>query len=80
VQRASVSVPSNIGEGYDRLTNNEFIRFLRIAKGSCGESRTQLIIAEKVGLIENGKELIEQTIQELKMIQKMITYRDSLRK
>lgn len=80
VQRSSVSIASNIAEGFDRLTNNEFIRFLRIAKGSCGELRTQLIIAERVGLIQNEEKLIEQTIQESKMIQKMISYRESLKK
>ncbi|MFA6400216.1 MAG: four helix bundle protein [Salinivirgaceae bacterium] len=79
IQRSSVSIPSNIAEGFDRNSNNEFIRFLNISKGSCGELRTQLIIAERVGLIENAGDLIEQTRKESKMIQKMITYRESLR-
>lgn len=80
VQRASVSVPSNIAEGFDRNSNNEFIRFLKIAKGSCGELRTQFIIAERVGLLENANKIIEETRKESKKIQKMITYRESLRK
>ena len=43
--RASVSVPSNIAEGFERHSNKDFIRFLRIAKGSSGELRTQIHIA-----------------------------------
>ena len=40
LRRASVSIASNITEGFERNNNNEFIYFLRIAKGSCGELRT----------------------------------------
>lgn len=51
IQRASVSVPSNIAEGYERQSNQEFIHFLYIAKGSCGEVRTQLFIGYEIGYI-----------------------------
>ena len=45
IRRASVSIPSNISEGYERDSKNQFLYFLSIAKGSCGEVRTQLRIA-----------------------------------
>ncbi len=51
IQRATVSVMSNIAEGYERGTKEEFIQFLYIARGSCGEVRTQLYVAYDQGYI-----------------------------
>jgi four helix bundle protein len=45
LRRASVSIVSNIAEGYESQTENVFIRHLGIAKGSCGEVRSQLYVA-----------------------------------
>ena len=55
IQRAAVSIASNIAEGYERNTNKEYIQFLHIAKGSCGELRTQLYIAGELGIIPKEK-------------------------
>ena len=58
IRRASVSVMSNISEGFERGGNQEFQQFLYVAKGSCGEIRCQLYIAlDQNYIIE--KEMIE---------------------
>lgn len=51
IQRASVSVMSNIAEGFERGTRNEFLNYLFIAKGSAGEVRAQLYAALDIGYI-----------------------------
>jgi four helix bundle protein len=52
IKRCSISVPSNIAEGWGRDTNKNFINFLNIAKGSLYELETQLIIAADLKYIE----------------------------
>jgi len=52
IRRATVSISSNIVEGFEKNNNNEFIRYLKIAKGSLGEIRNQLYIAKSVKYIK----------------------------
>ena len=52
IQRASVSITSNIAEGFERRSPAEFARFLLIARGSAGEVRSQLYAALDLGYID----------------------------
>lgn len=52
IQRAAVSVMSNIAEGYERGNPTEFHRFLVIAKASCAELRSQLYVALDTGYLD----------------------------
>lgn len=54
IKRSTVSVPSNIAEGYGRNYTNDYIRFLQIARGSLFECQTQLEIAVNLGFINNN--------------------------
>ena len=71
LKRASVSIPSNIAEGYGRNTEKSFSHFLDISRGSLFEVETQLIIANELGFITNQtlyNEILGQIEEESKMI------------
>jgi four helix bundle protein len=70
IQRSSLSIMNNIAEGYERNTNKEFKNFLYIAKGSAGEVRSMLILAQSLRYIENEKykELYSLSIQISKLL------------
>lgn len=78
MQRSAISIPSNIAEGAERDSEGDFIRFLRISKGSCGELRTQLYISERVhealGIepFANSGEMIRETREISAMLQGLI--------
>ena len=73
--RAAVSVPSNIAEGFERGSTQEFIRFLFIAKGSAGEIRTLIYLAVDLCYLSNekGAVLIKECKHISSMIQNLIT-------
>jgi four helix bundle protein len=57
IQRASVSIMNNIAEGFERKGDKEFKHFLFMAKGSCGEVRSMLILAKDLELISTNEYL-----------------------
>jgi four helix bundle protein len=54
IQRAAVSIMSNIAEGFERRGRREFQQFLFTAKGSCAEVRSQLYVTFDIGYIEES--------------------------
>ena len=70
ITRSGLSVPSNIAEGMERFTAKEKCRFLSIAKASCGELRTQLIIASEIGYV--AEPLAAAWIIETRELSKML--------
>lgn len=66
IQRAAVSISSNIAEGDERGTNKESIYFFNVAKGSSAEVITQLHIAHNVGYIEKQTlEILEERTRKI---------------
>ena len=72
--RAAVSIPSNIAEGQGRQSKAEFLNFLSIANGSLAEVETQLLIAIKLGYIQEADAQYAQDL--IIQIGKMATYRE----
>ena len=62
IRRAAVSIPSIIAEGQARQTKKEFLQFLWIARGSRAELETQILIAQKLGYLQNVPEGKLQTL------------------
>lgn len=71
IQRASVSIMNNIAEGFERKGDKEFKKFLFIAKGSCGELRSMLYLALKLGYL--NKALFNKFHKESSEISKMLS-------
>jgi four helix bundle protein len=76
LRRASVSIVSNIAEGFERDGTTEFRQFLSVAKGSTGEVRAQLYVALDVGLIEQSEfdQLYNLALEVSRMISGFMRY------
>jgi|TARA_B110000240_G_scaffold145240_1_gene160604 four helix bundle protein len=71
ITRSALSISSNIAEGYERKTAKDYCRFLSYSKGSCGELRSQVYIALKIGEVDT--KTAEVWIEESKQLSKMIS-------
>ncbi len=71
LNRASISIPSNIAEGAGRDSKKEFNQFLNIALGSAYELETQLILSNEFGYLE--KEKLTKISADLSKLQRMIS-------
>jgi len=69
LRRSAVSIPSNIAEGAGRNSNKEFSNFLGIANGSSYELQTQLVIANRLSLLDG--EILNSLLKEIDELQKM---------
>ena len=72
LRRAVVSIPSNIAEGRGRDTAKEFSHFLTLARGSLNEVSTQLELAARLGYLDSGSGLYEESQEIRKMLNAMI--------
>ena len=74
MRRASVSIPSNVAEGFNRFHNKEYRQFLFIALGSCAELETQVEISSDLGFVQpNIRDLIiEKLDHETRMLRNLL--------
>ncbi|MEH2176765.1 four helix bundle protein [Nostoc sp.] len=74
LRRASVSIPTNIAEGFERYSRKEYLNFLNIAKGSAGEVRSLLRVALEVGYLDQPTytQLSNQAIELSRMLSNQI--------
>lgn len=69
INRAAVSIPSNIAEGAGRNSDKEFVQFLSIAHASSYELETQLVVSNNLGYLR--KENLDKLLESIEELQKM---------
>jgi four helix bundle protein len=78
IRRASISIPSNIAEGYGRRNKKENAYFVNIAYGSATEVETKLIIAQKLSFINNEQQKKNESLLE-EVLKLLYNYRKYLK-
>ena len=80
IRRAAISIAANIAEGYERDGDKEFVQFLSVAKGSCGEVRSHLYVALDQNYLSNEQfqQLSDLSEETSRLLARFIRYlRDS---
>jgi four helix bundle protein len=74
IRRAASSVPANIAEGYGRSSSASYAEFLKVARGSLNELQTHVLLATRIGIVEEAsvRELVAQADQLGKQISSLI--------
>jgi len=74
MRRSSISISSNIAEGFVRRNSKEYRQFLYIALGSCAELDTQFIISHRRKYVQDAivKDMLEQINHEMRMLRSLI--------
>ncbi len=73
MRRCAVSVPSNIAEGWGRMSRKNYIQFLRISRGSLFELETQLLITKELKYSNTSKTIESLIIEVSKMLNALIS-------
>src|SRR3989442_14289688 len=71
IRRAAISIPANIAEGAGRRSKKEFVHFLSNSQGSASELETELIIANRLGYLDETS--FAQLVSQLERIGRLIT-------
>lgn len=81
LRRSVISISANIVEGFEKNNNNEFIRYLKISKGSIGETRNHIYIAYTVGYLKKAEfdRLNEELISLGNQVGAFIVYLEKVR-
>jgi len=72
MRRAAISIPSNIVEGCGRETEKEFVRFLEIAFSSLRELKYQVTIAQRIGYLQDSRNIDQELIEAEKVMASLI--------
>jgi four helix bundle protein len=72
IRRAAASIPANIAEGHGREDTRPFIQHLRVAQGSLKELETHLLLARRVGLVEDESPLVKRCDSVGRMLRSLI--------
>ncbi|MEY8758711.1 four helix bundle protein [Chryseobacterium tongliaoense] len=75
IRRSSISIPSNIVESHSRRSHTDYLQFLKIARGSCAELETQLLISKNLNYLnpEEFEKLNEKSLEISKMLNALIS-------